>query len=166
MEESYKTLALKCMAVRFEGLDSMQDIFGAIASAQQYIYETTPQVRDMVEYKEQCAYAFVLLIIYLKSANELTDNVLTALDKLDGEKLEVSTPSESITRIMDMHELTGELAGITKNIVAGKLEHVQGYHMRVVVLSLMFMLAIEASLKTGESLYTMVNKFLLTRGTV
>lgn len=166
MEENYKTLALKCMAIRFEGLTTAQDIFGAVASAQQYVYETTPQVRDMVEYKEQCAYTFVLLVLYLHYANELTDNVLEALDKLNGEKLEFSVPSESITRIMDMHELTGELAGITKNIVAGKLEHVQGYHMRVVVLSLLFMLATEASLKTGETLYTMVDNFLKTRGNV
>ena len=168
MSTNYVDLIERAEGLDFSEADTLTEIFKRIVTTTQYIYTADAAVAASKMYRTQAAYCFVLLVLYLRRVDALTPAVMTGAEYLSvaPEVVDehIGENYKSINRIIDVWDLIGELAGITSKLVRKQVESVQAYHLRVVMLSLMYMLATEATICTDDTLANMIDEFLTERG--
>ena len=149
-------------------LSSLELLFEHIASVHHYIYYASEQDRTTAEYKEQCAYYFVLIITYLARVDALSDVLFIGLDNID-EAIKFSTAAtgieyKDVNRKVATYEVLGELANITWHFSIGNDPFVEEYKLRVVMLTLACALNYEVRSTTDANLTDLVEEFLTKRG--
>lgn len=168
MTTNYVDLIERAEGLDFSEADTLTEIFKRIVTTTQYIYTADDIAVTSQTYRIQAAYCFVLLVLYLRRVDALTPAVMTGAEYLgvapDVIDEHVGDSYRSINRIVDVWELIGELASITSKLVKNQVEQVQAYHLRVVMLSLMYMLATEVTIHTTDTLANMIDEFLTERG--
>lgn len=168
MASNLRELVARVKECELSELSSLELMFEHIASVHHYIYYVSAQDRTTAEYKEQCAYYFVLIIAYLARANALNDALFTGLDNID-EAIKYSTAETGIeykdmNRKVATYEMLGELANITWHFSAGSEPIVEEYILRVVMLTLVCALNYEVRTTTDANLADLVEDFLTKRG--
>lgn len=168
MASNLRELVTRVKECELNELSSLELMFEHIASVHHYIYYASAQDRTTAEYKEQCAYYFVLIIAYLARANALNDVLFTGLDNID-EAIKYSTAEtgieyKDVNRKVATYEMLGELANITWHFSAGSEPIVEEYRLRVVMLTLACALNYEVRSTTDANLADLVEEFLTKRG--
>ena len=168
MASNLGELASRVEACELSELSSLELLFEHIASVHHYIYYASAQDRTTAEYKEQCAYYFVLIITYLARVDALSDVLFIGLDNID-EAIKFSTAStgieyKDVNRKVATYEMLGELANITWHFTVGSDPVVEEYKLRVVMLTLACALNYEVRSTTDANLADLVEEFLTKRG--
>lgn len=168
MANKLSELVPRVKACELNELSSLELMFEHIASVHHYIYYASEQDRTTAEYKEQCAYYFVLIITYLARVNALSEVLFIGLDNID-EALKFSTAATGIeykdaNRKVATYEVLGELANITWHFTVGSDPVVEEYKLRVVMLTLACALNYEVRSTTDANLADLVEEFLTKRG--
>ena len=166
MANKLSELVPRVKACELTELLTLELIFEHIASVHHYIYYASEQDRTTAEYKEQCAYYFVLIITYLARVNALSEVLFIGLDN---EALKFSTAATGIeykdaNRKVATYEVLGELANITWHFSIGNDPVVEEYKLRVVMLTLACALNYEVRSTTDANLADLVEEFLTKRG--
>lgn len=168
MANKLSELVSRVEACELSELSSLELLFEHIASVHHYIYYASAQDRTTAEYKEQCAYYFVLIITYLARVNALSEVLFIGLDNID-EAIKFSTAATGIeykdmNRKVATYEVLGELANITWHFSMGNDPVVEEYKLRVVMLTLACALNYEVRSTTDANLADLVEEFLTKRG--
>ena len=168
MASNLGELVSRVEACELSELSSLELLFEHIASVHHYIYYASEQDRATAEYKEQCAYYFVLIITYLARVNALSEVLFIGLDNID-EAIKFSTAStgieyKDVNRKVATYEMLGELANITWHFTVGSDPVVEEYKLRVVMLTLACALNYEVRSTTDANLADLVEEFLTKRG--
>lgn len=168
MASNLRELVSRVEACELSELSSLELLFEHIASVHHYIYYASEQDRTTAEYKEQCAYYFVLIITYLARVNALSDVLFIGLDNID-EAIKFSTAAtgieyKDVNRKVATYEVLGELANITWHFSIGNDPVVEEYKLRVVMLTLACALNYEVRSTTDANLADLVEEFLTKRG--
>lgn len=168
MASNLRELVARVKECELSELSSLELMFEHIASVHHYIYYASAQDRTTAEYKEQCAYYFVLIITYLARVNALSEVLFIGLDNID-EAIKFSTVSTGIeykdmNRKVATYEMLGELANITWHFTVGSDPVVEEYKLRVVMLTLACALNYEVRSTTDANLADLVEEFLTKRG--
>lgn len=168
MANKLSELVPRVKACELTELSTLELIFEHIASVHHYIYYASEQDRTTAEYKEQCAYYFVLIITYLARVNALSEVLFIGLDNID-EAIKFSTVStgieyKDVNRKVATYEMLGELANITWHFTVGSDPAVEEYKLRVVMLTLACALNYEVRSTTDANLADLVEEFLTKRG--
>jgi len=168
MASNLGELVSRVEACELSELSSLELLFEHIASVHHYIYYASEQDRTTAEYKEQCAYYFVLIITYLARVDALSDVLFIGLDNID-EAIKFSTAAtgieyKDVNRKVATYEVLGELANITWHFSIGNDPVVEEYKLRVVMLTLACALNYEVRSTTDANLADLVEEFLTKRG--
>lgn len=168
MASNLRELVSRVEACELSELSSLELLFEHIASVHHYIYYASEKDRTTAEYKEQCAYYFVLIITYLARVDALSDVLFIGLDNID-EAIKFSTAATGIeykdmNRKVATYEVLGELANITWHFSMGNDPVVEEYKLRVVMLTLACALNYEVRSTTDANLADLVEEFLTKRG--
>lgn len=168
MASNLGELVPRVEACELSELSSLELLFEHIASVHHYIYYASEQDRTTAEYKEQCAYYFVLIITYLARVDALSDVLFIGLDNID-EAIKFSTAAtgieyKDVNRKVATYEVLGELANITWHFSIGNDPFVEEYKLRVVMLTLACALNYEVRSTTDANLTDLVEEFLTKRG--
>ena len=168
MASNLGELVSRVEACELTELSTLELLFEHIASVHHYIYYASEQDRTTTEYKEQCAYYFVLIITYLARVNALSEVLFIGLDNID-EAIKFSTAAtgieyKDVNRKVATYEVLGELANITWRFSIGNDPVVEEYKLRVVMLTLACALNYEVRSTTDANLADLVEEFLTKRG--
>lgn len=168
MANKLSELVPRVEACELTELSTLELIFEHIASVHHYIYYASEQDRTTAEYKEQCAYYFVLIITYLARVNALSEVLFIGLDNID-EAIKFSTAAtgieyKDVNRKVATYEVLGELANITWHFSMGNDPIVEEYKLRVVMLTLACALNYEVRSTTDANPADLVEDFLTKRG--
>lgn len=168
MASNLRELVERARECQFSDLDGLELMFEHIASVHQYIFYASDKERETAEYKEQCAYYFVLMTQYLSEADAFSANMFEGLDRIDEAiahaKSVSGTDFKDVNRKIYTYEMLGDLANATWNYVNGTADLADEYKVRIVMLSLMCTLNYEVRTTTDTNLADLVEDFLTKRG--
>lgn len=168
MASNLRELVERARECQFSDLDSLELMFEHIASVHQYIFYASDKERETAEYKEQCAYYFVLMMQYLAEADAFSANMFEGLDHIDEAIAHAKSVSgidfKDVNRKVCTYEMIGELANVTWHHMNGMADLADEYKLRIAMLSLVCTLNYEVRTTTDANLADLVEDFLTKRG--